>query len=217
LFFAMETTQLLGCHTHQSGTAIRTKAAPGQYEQAQTQAANAIAGLGLLARILCLDMKTALSSLTSIHRDSTHRSWRRWPTGLPAILQHRVLPLPPRKRQQVGVLRRNRQPLTTPDNQVRPCQPPPDRAQVDDGSFDVPTNWKPGKATPTQAFYQRPNKYNDIQLFAFEQVPMQGDLNASFPAAVRRMFPGIPPKLQHIYPVLTRTNCERCMAATEAG
>jgi hypothetical protein len=182
-------------------TAIQAKGAPGEYAQAQAQAAKAISGLGFRARILCLDVKSALNTPTfdpsKQHAQELAALAASAGGGAPQASGSTAAASGATQQQPAATAggTQNQQTAIVTGG----------RTQVGDASFAVPSNWKPGKATANEALFQRPNKYNDVQIFAFQQIPMQGDLKSFFPGAVRRLFPGVPPKLEHIYPAVTRT------------
>jgi hypothetical protein len=193
--------------------AISAKAEPGKMDEASASATQALRKQGNKAIVLCLDLRKTLSTPT-FDPSQQHAQELAQLAGGGATSPAPVAAQAAQPEQA--------QPTTTGETAPPPPPPaagntapvaPPTMAtalsgpgQVGDASFTVPATWRPGKATATEALYQRPTKDRDeVQIIVFEQKPMQGDFKTSFAATVRGLFPGKPPELKYIYPAITRT------------
>ena len=190
--------------------AISAKAEPGKMDEASASATQALRKQGNKAVVLCLDLRKTLSTPT-FDPSQQHAQELAQLAGEGSTTSPAPPATQPEKAQAATTVEATppQQPAaenTTPAPPPTIAATPGGPGQVGDASFTVPATWRPGKATTTEALYQRPTKdRGEVQIIVFEQKPMQGDFKTSFAATVRGLFPGKSPELKYIYPAVTRT------------
>jgi hypothetical protein len=206
---------------------ILSKTNPSGHQSALANGQRLIEQKSQSASILCTDLRTALAS-------PSFDPSKKYPRELAALVsainktgsqgsatpqepqpmqpQQPSTPSSPQTMQPQPQIQTQAQPQ--PEEMPAPAVQPGGQVQVGDATFSVPANWRPsGKATATSAIFSRPNRDNTMQLFAFLQKPMQGDLKTTLLAEARAAFPGSKPlELKYTYPAKTRTGLDAVYA-----
>lgn len=194
--------------------AISAKAEPGKIDEASASATQALRKQGNKAVVLCLDLRKTLSTSTFDPSQQHAQELAQLADGGAASAAPAATQAAQPKQTQPATPTEAAPPPPLPPaaGNTAPIAPstiasvPGGPGQVGDASFTVPATWRPGKATASEALYQRPTKdKGEVQIIVFEQKPMQGDFKTSFAAIVRGLFPGKTPELKYIYPAMTRT------------
>ncbi|MBW8748740.1 MAG: hypothetical protein JF584_14470 [Acidobacteria bacterium] len=148
--------------------AISAKAEPGKMDEASAGATQALRKQGNKAIVLCLDLRKTLSTPTFDPSQQHAQELAQLAEGgstsaAPATVQAAQ----PEQTQHATTAEEAPSPLAPAAGSTAPVAPPTmatapsGPGQVGDASFTVPVTWRPGKATATEALYQRPTKDRD--------------------------------------------------------
>lgn len=177
---------------------ILPKARPGQYDEAAATATQSIRKQGMKALVLCMDMRSTLAT-AAFDPSQQHAQ------ELAELAGESAAPPAPSVAAEAQTVAPP--PIDSPPQPVAPAAVPAgSTGQLGDASFTLPATWRAGKATATEALFQRPAKdRGEVNLFVLSQKPLQGDFKSAFASVIRSNFPGKTPELQYIYPAKTRT------------